>query len=642
MELNKPDFAGLHVAAFESRRAEEMARMIQRLGGVAHVSPSMREVPLEENPAAVDFANRLITGQIDIVLFMTGVGFRHLLALVERHVARDRFLTSLADITTVARGPKPVAAMKEVGLSPTYRVPEPNTWREVLHTFDAHLSVANANLVLQEYGKTNPSLIAGLEARGARVINLKVYDWALPEDAAPLEANLQRLAGGEIDLVMFTSANQVTNVLAVAQQLGLAEKVHKALRDTVVASIGPTTSEALRDEGLPVDLEPTHSKMGHLVSESAARVHVVRERKQRISAVLDEPVAQALQQRGPWYDGPFLRACRREPTEVTPVWLMRQAGRYMPEYRAIRERTTFLELCKNPQLCSEVMVTAVRQLGVDAAIIFSVLLPILEPMGLELEYAHGEGPVIHNPVRESADIDRVSALENADSLHFVMETVQQTRSDLPNDIPLIGFAGAPFTLASYVIEGGASRNYLHTKALMYRDEGAWRELMQRLVRSITVYLNAQIRCGVQCVQLFDSWVGCLGPRDYRRFVLPFVKRVIDGIDPGVPVISFATGNPALLPLLAEAGAPVVGIDWRVNLDAAWQTVGHQRAVQGNLDPAALLAGSDEIRRQAKQILDQAGGRPGHIFNLGHGVLPQTPVASARTLVDLVHELSQRL
>jgi uroporphyrinogen decarboxylase len=213
---------------------------------------------------------------------------------------------------------------------------------------------------------------------------------------------------------------------------------------------------------------------------------------------------------------------------------------------------------------------------------------------------------------------------------------------ISDSIPLIGFAGAPFTLASYVIEGGASRNYLHTKALMYRDEGAWRELMQRLVRSITVYLNAQIRCGVQCVQLFDSWVGCLGPSDYRRFVLPFVKNVIDGLDPDVPVINFATGNPALLPLLAEASAPVVGIDWRVNLDAAWQTVGHQRAVQGNLDPAALLAGGDEIRRRAKQILDQAGGRPGHIFNLGHGVLPQTPVASARTLVDLVHELSQRL
>jgi uroporphyrinogen decarboxylase len=238
-------------------------------------------------------------------------------------------------------------------------------------------------------------------------------------------------------------------------------------------------------------------------------------------------------------------------------------------------------------------------------------------------------------------VDRVAALENVDALHFVMETVRQTRADLPDQIPLIGFAGAPFTLASYVIEGGASRNYLHTKTLMYRDEGAWRELMQRLARSITLYLNAQIRSGAQCVQLFDSWVGCLGPDDYRRFVLPFVKHIVDGVDPGVPVINFATGNPALLPLLSQAGAAVVGIDWRVNLDAAWQTVGFQRAVQGNLDPAALLAPPGEIRRRAQQILDQAAGRPGHIFNLGHGVLPQTPVASARTLVDVVHEMSRR-
>ena len=245
-----------------------------------------------------------------------------------------------------------------------------------------------------------------------------------------------------------------------------------------------------------------------------------------------------------------MRACRREPTEFTPVWLMRQAGRYMPEYRAIRERMSFLELCRNPQLCSEIMCTAVERLGVDAAIVFSDLLPILEPMGMELEFAHGEGPLIHNPVREAADVDRVVELESADALHFVMEAVRQTRADLPAHIPLIGFAGAPFTLASYAIEGGASRDWLHTKTLMYRDRAAWDALMSRLSRAVTVYLNAQIAAGAQAVQLFDSWVGCLGPDDYREFVLPYVTQVISQITPGVPVISFATGNPQLLPLLA--------------------------------------------------------------------------------------------
>ena len=320
---------------------------------------------------------------------------------------------------------------------------------------------------------------------------------------------------------------------------------------------------------------------------------------------------------------------------------MRQAGRYMSEYRRIREQHSFLELCRNPQLCSEVMCTAVEQLGVDAAIVFSDLLPILEPMGMELEFAHGEGPLIHNPIRDSADVERVIELESTDALHFVMEAVRQTRADLPDHIPLIGFAGAPFTLASYAIEGGASRNYLHTKTLMYRDASAWNALMSRLARAVVVYLNAQIAAGAGAVQLFDSWVGCLGPDDYRQFVLPFVRQIIGGISPGVPVISFATGNPQLTPLLAEGGPAVVGVDWRVRLEDAWQMIGHDRAIQGNLDPTALLADVGELRRRTIEILDQAAGRPGHIFNLGHGVLPQTPVDNARALVDIVHEQSSR-
>jgi uroporphyrinogen decarboxylase len=280
-------------------------------------------------------------------------------------------------------------------------------------------------------------------------------------------------------------------------------------------------------------------------------------------------------------------------------------------------------------------------LGVDAAIIFSDLLPILEPMGLDLEFAAGEGPVIHNPIRDTADVDRLIELETVESLDFVVQTVAATRRDLPEDIPLIGFAGAPFTLASYAIEGGSSRTYLHTKSLMYRDSGAWNELAGRLARAVTRYLNAQIAAGCQCVQLFDSWAGCLGPEAYRRFVLPHMQTILTGISPRVPVINFATGNPALLPLLAEPQPDVVGVDWRVRLDDAWRTVGYDRAVQGNLEPALLLADRAEIRRQAAAILKQAAGRPGHIFNLGHGVLQQTPVDNAIALVDAVHELSQR-
>lgn len=650
-------FAGLRVAAFESRRAEEMERLIAKRGGVPLVSPSMREVPLERNQAAVDFANRLITGQIDVIIFLTGVGTRILVEQIERYVDRDRFLAAVSDIKSVVRGPKPLAALRELGLTPTLAVPEPNTWRELLTTLDEKLPVANLVVGLQEYGVTNRSLLAGLEARGAQVDAVRVYEWALPADCGPLEANIRRIVAGEVDVALFTSANQVVNMLKLADDLGLADDLAAALRRVVVSSIGPTTSEMLRSQELPVDMEPSHPKMGQLVQETAEKAGELVARKRRVATEIggfgvgsgergvrnekNAPHSALHTPPSPFDTTPFLRACRCEPTEFTPIWLMRQAGRYMPEYRAIRERVSFLELCRNPQLCSEVMCTAVARLGVDAAIVFSDLLPILEPMGMELEFARGEGPVIHNPVREPADVDRVIELESADALHFVMEAVRQTRADLPGHVPLIGFAGAPFTLASYAIEGGGSRDWLHTKTLMYRDRAAWDALMGRLTRAVTVYLNAQIAAGAQAVQLFDSWAGCLGPDDYRSFVLPYVQQIIAQITPGAPVISFATGNPQLIPLLAEGGADVVGVDWRVRLDDAWPMIGAGRAIQGNLDPMALLADATELRRRAGEVLQQAGGRPGHVFNLGHGVLPQTPVDHARALVDAVHELSAR-
>jgi uroporphyrinogen decarboxylase len=313
----------------------------------------------------------------------------------------------------------------------------------------------------------------------------------------------------------------------------------------------------------------------------------------------------------------------------------------MREYREVRERTTFLELCKNPALAAEVTVTAVERLGGDAAIIFADILLILEPLGIELEFAKGEGPVIHNPVRGASDVDRLRELDDASELHFVYEAVRQTRSALKRDIPLIGFCGAPFTLASYMTEGGGSKNYVHTKRLMYDDAGAWHAMMALISRALVKYLNAQVEAGAQAVQLFDSWVGCLSPDDYREFVLPHTKRVIENVTPGVPVIHFGTGTAALLELMREAGGDVIGLDWRVRLDEGWRRVGHDVAVMGNLDPVVLFAKQDVLRAQAKKILEQAEGRPGHIFNLGHGILPETPVENVIALVEMVHELSHR-
>jgi uroporphyrinogen decarboxylase len=342
-----------------------------------------------------------------------------------------------------------------------------------------------------------------------------------------------------------------------------------------------------------------------------------------------------------WHDSVWMKAARREPTDFTPVWLMRQAGRYQPWYRAIRAKTGFLELCKSPRLCAEVAVRAVEELGVDAAILFSDLLLVLEPMGLELRFDDSGGPAIRNPIREPADVDRLAELEDVGRLGYVMETVRLTRARLDDRLPLLGFSGAPFTLASYAIEGGASRDYRRTKAFMLNHPAAWNTLLERLARSVGRYLVAQLAAGAQAVQLFDSWVGCLGPEDYRRSVLPHSQAVILAILPGAPVVHFGTGNPALLPLRTAAGGDVIGVDWRIGLDDAWQAIGHDRAVQGNLDPAALLGDAREMRRRVQTTLDQAGGRPGHIFNLGHGVLPETPVENAIGLVRAVHELSRR-
>jgi uroporphyrinogen decarboxylase len=343
----------------------------------------------------------------------------------------------------------------------------------------------------------------------------------------------------------------------------------------------------------------------------------------------------------PLRESPFLKACRREPAGVTPIWLMRQAGRYMAEYRAVRSKVGFLELCKTPELATEVTVTAAEVLGVDAAILFADILLILEPLGLDLEFAKGEGPIIHNPIRAASDINRLRRLDDPAPLDYVYEAVRSIRSALKPSTPLIGFAGAPFTLACYAIEGGGSRHYETAKSFMYRDPGAWDALMTILADSTATYLNAQVAAGAQAFQLFDSWVGTLAPHDYRRFVFPHLKTLFKKLDQSVPSIHFGTDTGSLLELQRDAGGTVIGLDWRVDLALAWERLGPCVSVMGNLDPVVLFAPRREMESQARRILDQAAGRPGHIFNLGHGILPQTPVDHVRALVDLVHEASAR-
>jgi len=336
----------------------------------------------------------------------------------------------------------------------------------------------------------------------------------------------------------------------------------------------------------------------------------------------------------------LIRALLRKPVPRTPVWIMRQAGRYLPEYRSLRARSTdFLTFCYTPELAVEATLQPIRRFGMDGAIIFADILLPLVPMGVELEFVPDLGPAIGNPVRSAHDVAALRPVEPRESLGPTLAALRMVRDELPAETALIGFAGAPFTLASYLIEGGPTRTFIKTKSFMYREPETFAALMDKLTALTISYLTAQAEAGAQVLQLFDSWVGHQGPEDYRRYVLPYVQQIIDHIAPGVPVIHFAAGNPALLPLAAEAGGDVMGIDWRVNLDDAWRAVGEDRAVQGNLDPLVLLSGPEEIRRRAKQVLDQAANRPGHIFNLGHGVVQQTPVDNAIALIEAVRELS---
>jgi uroporphyrinogen decarboxylase len=333
----------------------------------------------------------------------------------------------------------------------------------------------------------------------------------------------------------------------------------------------------------------------------------------------------------------FVRACLRKPVDRTPVWFLRQAGRYMQEYRDVRKHHTLVEICKQPEIAAEVTITAAEKLGVDAAIIFADLLLPLEPMGLPFEFQAGEGPVVHHPVRTAENVKALRT-DRAGDLAYVARAIEKVAAHFGERLAVIGFCGAPYTLASYMIEGGGSRNYVHTKRMMYRDSLAWNSLLDKLVVVLTEYCRLQVQAGADVIQIFDSWVGSLSLADYRDYAFEASKRLVRAVQGmGVPVIYFGVETAGLLTQMAATGADVIGLDWRQPLDVGWREVGQAHAVQGNLDPITLFAPLEVIELRVKEILRAAGGRPGHIFNLGHGIVPETPVESVQAVVRMVRE-----
>ncbi len=534
IEKNSADFQGKTVLILESRMATPMERLVEKLGGNALVAPTLKEIPLSDNWHAFEFFEKLEQGLYDLLILMTGVGTRTLLKVLETQFPKDRILAALSKTRVVVRGPKPTSVCKMNGIPIAVTVPPPNTWQEILQILSEEDLLRGKKAALLEYGRSDLNFREELRERGALVDPIQVYSWGLPDDTTPIRRAIEEILAGRVDLLLQTSAVQIDHFLGQVRSVQEELSLRRALQRVAIFSIGPTTSANLREKQLFPDVEVFPNKWEILIEE-AARLgsEVVRKKRQRADhawvRLSLEPLLTSDERRATSDgserratshdpDSPMMRACRRQPNITVPIWLMRQAGRYMQEYQLGRQGIEFLQLCKTPELVAQVTLDAVERLGVDAAIIFSDILVIVEPMGVPLEFKENLGPLIGTPVRTPEDIQGLKSFEPREKLNFVMEGIRLVRRQLHPRIPLIGFAGAPFTIAAYLIEGKGSRNYIPTKLLMHEDPESWHLLMEKITAATIPYLAAQVEAGCQILQLFDSWVGCLSPEDYREYV----------------------------------------------------------------------------------------------------------------------------
>lgn len=647
IQPTKADFGGLRVLSLESRMATPMERLIEKYGGRPLIAPSLKEVPLAKNQQAFEFFEKLESGQLDLVLLMTGVGLRYLLKTLAEKFPGERIVSAFAKTKVVVRGPKPtqVCQLNKIAIDVT--VPAPNTWQEILQILSETNLLSGKRVALLEYGRSDTNFLQELSARGAEVTPVGIYRWELPDDTKPLKRAFEDIINGQVDVLLQTSAIQIDHLLKMSESVGRELQLRRALAQVAIFSIGPTTTAHLHERQIFPDKEVFPNKKETLVEEAARQAARVLEKKRaradsswiRARDVSHAKDKQSALQKPLWEDSSMMKACRRQPVDRLPVWLMRQAGRYMEEYQLVRRGKSFLDFCKDPDLCTEATLTAVERLDVDAAILFSDILPILEPMGMELSFVEGAGPLIANPIRSLAAIEALKPVSPEDDLGFALQAVKQIRAQMHPRLPLIGFSGAPFTLASYMIEGKGSRNYLPTKTLMHSETKAWHLLMEKLTTAVIAYLRAQVAAGCQILQVFDSWVGCLSPADYQNLVFPHMQRLFSelraDLGSSVPLIHFGTGTATILSQMRAAGGDVIGMDWRMDPKLTWESLG-QVAVQGNLDPVILFSKPEVILKEAEKILQVIGSKPGFIFNLGHGILPETPVDNVMALVDFVH------
>ncbi|MBX7149644.1 uroporphyrinogen decarboxylase [bacterium] len=623
--------------SFESRMALAVTRDMEKRGVTIISAPTLKEVPLTHNKAVFDFYTNLCKGEFDITILLTGVATRTLVETLETKFDHNSIIETLKTKTKiVVRGPKPTAVCKRWDIPIYLTAPEPNTWRDVIHILKNNNAINNKKIALLEYGESNQELIDELTKNGATVTPVKAYAWDLPDDLTPLKNAITSIAAGDVDVALFTSASQVVHLLKVAKDMGLEMPLRKAFYNIAIGSIGPVASETLAKNQLFADFEVFPNKLNTLLEKAVADGPALALEKQSRQAKRYARAELASSVAGP-EESLLMNALHLKTTPTIPVWLMRQAGRYMAEYQGIRSGLNFKDFCKNTDKTITATLDAADRLGVDAAIIFSDILLILEPMGLELDYLESKGPVIANPIRDQMDVDRLKTVNTKTSMPWLLESIRDTKKALKPYIPLLGFCGAPFTMASYMIEGGSSKQFIKTKKLMHNSPKLWHQLMEFLVINHIGYLKAQIEAGADAVQIFDSWAGQLTPEDYREYVLPHSRELIASLPPATPVIHFGSFTQAMLSDVVKAGGTCISLDWRINLAEALKIIPQSFSIQGNLDPVLLFSKPEVFLKETARILQTVQGRPGFIFNLGHGILPETPVDHVMALVDYVHQ-----
>lgn len=628
----------LNLISFEARLKLKVEKLLEGNSFTVQSAPLIKEVALELNDKILDFYHQLKNQEFDALILLTGVATRSFIKTLSQKFEREEILQTLAKQQIIVRGPKPEKVCQIFKLPILYKVPKPNTWREIVASLKTRHLISGKKIAILHYGKINEEFTQDLTNEGAKYESLLVYRWELPDDLEPVKSAIKKILAGKTNGLIFTSAQQVVHLFELVKQQNCELEFRRALLSTVVFSIGPICSERLIKYQVDVDCEVFPNTLDHLVEvikEKAASLWLQKQNKfiEKQAVWLNQPLTDPKKiEQNPLN----LMLAGKKPQRI-PIWLMRQAGRYMAEYQTIRQNTDFVSLCLNPELVAKATLSAIERLGLDAAIIFSDILIVARPMGFSLHYDEGVGPVIDNPLHGPKEFEKIKKENLIQELEPVAQAIQLTRKNLAPQIPLLGFSAAPFTLASYLIEGGSSKHFLKTKKFIHNQPKLWHDLMQFLTEALFDLLVMQIKKGCQLVQVFDSWCGVLDPQDFEKYCYPYLKNLVQKLSQNnIQTIVYGSFSQAQLKQI-DVDNITLSLSWQIDLEWAHQKLNKNLAFQGNLDPALLFCKPESFLPKVKNILTILKKRKNSIFNLGHGILPKTPLANVMELIDFVRK-----